>query len=89
MLVLSRRIGEQIVLPDQGVTVTLISVSGRRARLGITGPRQTAVHRGEVWNRIQSHETPAAGSHDDHATEAVSSHPQPIAAVGSRAVELQ
>ena len=36
MLVLTRRIDEQIVLPDQGVTVTVLSVSGSRVKLGVS-----------------------------------------------------
>jgi carbon storage regulator len=52
MLVLSRRTGEQIVLPEAGVTVTVLGVSGKRVRLGVEAPANATVHRAEVWRRI-------------------------------------
>ena len=53
MLVLSRKIGERIVLPETDVSIVLLAVSGRRVRLGIEAPPGTTVHREEVWQRIQ------------------------------------
>ena len=61
MLVLSRRTGERIVLPDRGLTVTVLAVQGDRVRLGITAPAETEVHREEVWRRIRR---PAPGAAD-------------------------
>jgi carbon storage regulator CsrA len=52
VLVLSRKAGQQIVLPDCGVTIDVVAVTGRRVRLGITAPSGTRVHRTEVWQRI-------------------------------------
>ena len=52
MLVLSRKIGEQIVLPESGVTVAVLGVNSKRVRLGIEGPSDVTVHRAEVWRRI-------------------------------------
>ena len=51
MLVLSRKIGQRIVVPECEVTVTVLGISGNRVRLGISAPGQTAVHREEVWQR--------------------------------------
>ncbi len=48
MLVLTRRETEKILLPDLGVTVELMSVSGNRARLGISAPRSVRILREEV-----------------------------------------
>jgi carbon storage regulator len=48
MLVLSRRVGETVVLPQQGVTVTVLAVQGRAVRLGVAAPPQVPVHRQEV-----------------------------------------
>ncbi|MBN2024003.1 MAG: carbon storage regulator [Pirellulales bacterium] len=62
MLVLSRKPGEQIVLPDIGIRVTVLNISGRRVRLGIEGPPTTAVHRAEVWQRMQEFSDPAPRS---------------------------
>lgn len=56
MLVLSRKVGEQIVI-GQGVTVTVVEVNGQRVRLGIVAPAHVPVHRSEVCQRIQ-HEHP-------------------------------
>ncbi len=52
MLVLSRKVGEQIVI-GQGVTVTVLEVNGQRVRLGIIAPADVPVHRSEVCQRIQ------------------------------------
>jgi carbon storage regulator len=52
MLVLSRKIGERIVLPEAGVSIVLLSASAKRVRLGIEAPSGTTVHRAEVWQRI-------------------------------------
>lgn len=58
MLVLSRKVGEEIVLPNCGVTIGVVSVNGSHVRLGIVAPPETSVHRKEVWQRIhQSHES--------------------------------
>ena len=48
MLVLSRRRGEQIVLPDCEVAITVLAVKGGQVRLGISAPPALAVHRQEV-----------------------------------------
>ena len=53
MLVLSRKVGEEIVLPNCGVTIGVVAVNGSRVRLGIAAPPETSVHRKEVWHRIR------------------------------------
>ena len=63
MLVLSRKVGERVVLPDCGVTVEVVAVSGKRVRLGFAAPPGTRVHRTEVWNRIREEESGDSG-HD-------------------------
>ncbi|NLX98399.1 MAG: carbon storage regulator [Rhodopirellula sp.] len=47
MLVLTRRIGEEIRLPSHGVTITVVSVAGSRVKLGVTAPADVPVHRKE------------------------------------------
>ncbi len=54
MLVLGRRVGERIVVPDCGLTVTVLAVDGNRVRLGITAPRQVVVHRHEVRRQVDT-----------------------------------
>jgi carbon storage regulator len=63
MLVLSRKTGEQVVLPTCGVTISVVKVEGRRVRLGITAPKETAVHRMETWQRL--HASQEAGHEAD------------------------
>ena len=52
MLVLSRKVGEKIVLPEFDITITVVEISGSRVRLGFTAPAGVPVHREEVWKRI-------------------------------------
>ena len=52
MPILSRKAGEQIVLPDPDVTVIVLRFSGKRVRLGITAPAGISIHRSEIWDRI-------------------------------------
>ena len=51
MLVLSRRLGEKIVLPGLDVTVQVVSVQGGVVRIGIEAPRDVKVYREEVLER--------------------------------------
>lgn len=63
MLVLSRKIGERILLPDQALTITIVAVEGNRVRLGISAPADVPVYREEIWHRVrqQAHRPPAKG----------------------------
>lgn len=51
MLILSRRLGESIKIGDE-VTVTILQVKGGQVRIGITAPKEVAVHREEIYQRI-------------------------------------
>lgn len=55
MLVLSRNIGEEIVIADV-IRVRVVSVDGVRVRLGIDAPESIRVDRKEVWERLQMNE---------------------------------
>ena len=50
MLVLTRKPGEEIILPDQGVTIHVTEVRGNQARIGITAPDHIRILRRELWN---------------------------------------
>jgi carbon storage regulator len=75
MLVLSRKAGQQIVLPEQGITIDVVEVGRDRVRLGIAAPPNVPVHRREVWDRLGL---------DDRAPPANGRNPrEPLPAAGA------
>ena len=57
MLVLTRKVGEKIVV-DGKITVEVLEVRGDKVRLGIIAPKEISVHRMEVWVAIHGTEPP-------------------------------
>jgi carbon storage regulator len=53
MLILTRRVGETLMVGDE-ITVTVLGVKGNQVRLGVNAPKDVAVHREEIYQRIRS-----------------------------------
>ena len=62
MLILTRRVGETLMIGDS-VTVTILGVKGNQVRVGITAPKDVAVHREEIFQRLGK-EVPATNQAD-------------------------
>jgi carbon storage regulator len=63
MLILTRRIGETLMVGDD-VTVTVLGVKGNQVRLGVNAPKEIAVHREEIYQRIQREKEKGHGEDD-------------------------
>ncbi len=64
MLILTRRVGETLVIGDE-ITVTVLGVRGNQVRLGVNAPRHVSVHRQEIYERIQKENERASASEQE------------------------
>ena len=58
MLILTRRVGETVMIGNE-VTVTVLGVKGNQVRIGVNAPKDVAVHREEIYERIKREEDDA------------------------------
>jgi carbon storage regulator len=59
MLILTRRVGETVMIGDD-VTITVLGVKGNQVRVGINAPKHVAVHREEIYERIKREQQSSA-----------------------------
>ena len=60
MLILTRRVGETLMVGDD-ITVTVLGVKGNQVRIGVNAPKDVAVHREEIFDRIKLEESQKNG----------------------------
>ena len=76
MLVLSRRLGESVMIGDD-ITVTVLEVRGDIVRLGIDAPRDVKVHREEVYREVEASNRAAAGNSSEVTAAGLARLPKP------------
>ena len=64
MLILTRRVGETLVIGDN-MRITVLGVRGQQVRIGVDAPKSVSVHREEIYNRIKFGDEDATGEAPD------------------------
>ena len=67
MLILTRRVGETLVIGDD-ITITVLGVRGNQVRVGVTAPKDVSVHREEIYERIKKEKAQGLDDDDDQDT---------------------
>jgi carbon storage regulator len=74
MLILTRRVGETLMIGDS-ITVTVLGVKGNQVRIGISAPKDVSVHREEIYQRIKREGPDAAHEAEPAASSATTTAP--------------
>ncbi len=69
MLVLTRKLGESIAI-DDNIKITVVQIKGKQVRLGIQAPKDTKIHREEVYMAIQDQNKEAVDTSSDSSRRA-------------------
>lgn len=68
MLILTRRVGETLMIGDE-VTVTVLGVKGNQVRIGVNAPKDVAVHREEIYERIKQENSDSDSDSDSKGSD--------------------
>ncbi len=68
MLILTRKAGETVMIGGD-VTITVLGVKGNQVRIGINAPKDIAVHREEIYERIQGEKSAGSGADSTDSSE--------------------
>lgn len=68
MLILTRRVGEAIIINDD-IEIVALSIKGHQVRIGINAPKEVSVHREEIYQRIQQEKTEQSADEAEEVIE--------------------